>query len=254
MSVQVAKRSFIKRIEHAYVKPWLRRLGPLVRRLESWHTVTFGGIRVHYQKYLDGGGTTFGQEFIPFLQARGMPKQARAFEWCAGPGFIGFSLLGHGLCETLCLADINGAAVDACRRTVADNALGDRVSVYHSDNLTDIPGSEQWDLVVSNPPHCIDVAVGDRRTHDPDWIVHRGFFADVGKFLKPGGVIVLQEANNCSTAETFRPMIEVAGLSIVFVDKCAPERTPDVRYYYIGIMHRGETPPRWARPASPANP
>ena len=23
-----------------------------------------------------------------------MPKQARAFEWCAGPGFIGFGLFG----------------------------------------------------------------------------------------------------------------------------------------------------------------
>jgi hypothetical protein len=43
-------------------------------------------------------------------------------------------------------------------------------------------------------------------------------------------------------------MVEEAGLSIVFVDKCAPELTPDVRYYYIGIMRRGSPPPRWARP------
>jgi predicted RNA methylase len=248
MSTRTARRGLIKRIEHGYLKPWLRRLGPYVRRLESWHVKSFAGVRVHYQPYLDGGGTTFRQEIVPYLRARGMPKQARAFEWCAGPGFIGFSLLGHGLCETLCLADINGAAVKACQRTIADNGLEDRVAVYRSDNLRDIPPSEQWDLVVSNPPHCIDVAVGDRRTHDPDWSVHRGFFADVGRFLKPGGVIVLQEANNCSTAETFRPMIEEAGLAIVFVDYCAPERTVDVRYYYIGIMRAGETPPRWARP------
>ena len=54
--------------------------------------------------------------------------QPRAFEWCAGPRFIGFSLLGHGLCDTLCLADINPEAVSACERTIADNALTDRVS------------------------------------------------------------------------------------------------------------------------------
>jgi hypothetical protein len=60
-----------------------------------------------------------------------------------------FSLLGHGLAETLCLADINPEAVEACRRTIASNGLGDRAAVYHSDNLKDSgcgavgPGREQ---------------------------------------------------------------------------------------------------------------
>lgn len=110
------------------------------------------GTRVSYKNHLDGGGRCFGQDFIPLLQSLGLPRQPRAFEWCAGPGFIGFSLLGHGLCETLCLADINPESESACERTSADNALSDRVSVYCSDNLRDIPKSEQWDLVVSNPP------------------------------------------------------------------------------------------------------
>ncbi|MGZ9104358.1 MAG: hypothetical protein ACXW3M_00750, partial [Rhodoplanes sp.] len=57
------------------------------------------------------------------------------------PGFIGFSLLAHDLCETLCVADINPEAVAACRRTVEANRLSDRVSVYQSDNLKDIPAS-----------------------------------------------------------------------------------------------------------------
>jgi 16S rRNA G1207 methylase RsmC len=59
-----------------------------------------------------------------------MPKQRRAFEWCCGPGFIGFSMLGHGLCESLCLSDINAAAVSSCQYTVRVNKLSDRVSVY----------------------------------------------------------------------------------------------------------------------------
>jgi tRNA G37 N-methylase Trm5 len=58
------------------------------------------------------------------------------------------SLLGHGLCETLCLADINPQAVEACRRTIEDNRLGARVAVYHSDNLAGIParriGPASW--------------------------------------------------------------------------------------------------------------
>jgi 16S rRNA G1207 methylase RsmC len=98
----------------------------------------------------------FGQDFIPLLQHLGLPKQKRVFEWCAGPGFIGFSMLGHGLCSSLCLADINPEAVRACQRTVSENGLSDRVSVYCSDNLLNIPATERWDLVVSNPPHFID--------------------------------------------------------------------------------------------------
>jgi 16S rRNA G966 N2-methylase RsmD len=231
-----------KRFKRRYVKPFKRRFAP-------WRNVAYGGIRVHYKKHLDGGGTYFGQDFIPFFKTRGLPKQGRAFEWCAGPGFIGFSLMAHGFCETLCLSDINPEAVEACRRTVADNALEKRVSVYHSDNLKDLPASEQWDLVVANPPHFDDSYFAEElRAHDPHWRIHREFLAQVGAHLKPSGVIVLQENNHGSTAETFREMIGQSGLQIVFVDGCAPEPTPDHRFYYIGIMHKGATPPDWARP------
>ncbi len=233
-----------RRFRRRYVRPFFGRF-------QSWRSATYGGIRVHYKRHLDGGGTGFGQDFIPFLRGRGMPKQARAFEWCAGPAFIGFSMLGHGLCETLCLADINPQAVAACRRTIEDNALGARVSLYQSNGLNDIPPSERWDLVVSNPPHFVDAYAGELRTHDPGWSIHRDFFSKIGAFLKPNGVVVLQENNAGSTAETFRDMIEQAGLSIVFVDGCIPQRTPDHRFYYIGIMRRGDTPPAWA--ASRAN-
>ena len=103
-----------KQIEHGRIKP-------AAAAAATYRTANYAGVNVSYKSHLDGGGSTFGQEFIPVLRARGMPKQHRAFEWCAGPGFIGFSLLAHGLCETLCLADVNPEAVAACRRTVSLN-------------------------------------------------------------------------------------------------------------------------------------
>jgi tRNA1(Val) A37 N6-methylase TrmN6 len=234
-----------RRIEHRHVKPLLRRLKP-------WRRRTFGGIRVHYKTHLDGGGSSFGQDYIALLRGWGMPVQPRAFEWCAGPAFIGFSLLGHGLCETLCLADVNPEAVAACRRTIADNRLGARVSVYRSDNLADIPASEAWDLVVGNPPHFVDVSPGQLRYHDAGWHIHRGFFQNVGRFLKPGGIVVLQENNAGSTVDDFRAMIAQAGLAIVFVHGCAPQRTAESRMYYVGIVRQGDTPPVWTRNVAPA--
>jgi tRNA1(Val) A37 N6-methylase TrmN6 len=230
--------TFWKQQRRRYIKPWLNKFN-------TWQHVTYRGTRVEFKKHLDGGGTGFGQDFIPFLRLRHMPRQQRIFEWCAGPGFIGFSMLAHDLAETLCLADINAEAVEACRRTIAQNNLAGRVSVYHSDNLKNIPDSERWDLVVSNPPHFTDDWIGDLRAYDGGWHIHREFFDAVDRFLKPGGVIVLQENNRGSTAETFRPMIEAAGLSIVLVAECQPQRTSYDRFYFFGIMRRGDTPPTW---------
>ncbi|MGD9922371.1 MAG: methyltransferase [Pseudorhodoplanes sp.] len=233
-----------KTFKRQYYKPFKRRFAP-------WRTVRYGDIHVQYKKHLDGGGTYFGQDFIPLLKSWGMPRQERAFEWCAGPGFIGLSMMAHGLCETLCLADINPEAVEACRRTVAANRLEPRVSVYESDNLKDIPASETWDLVVSNPPHFDDgYYEAELRAHDPGWRLHREFLKDVGRFLKPDGVIVLQENNNGSTAATFRNMIDEAGLKTVFVNNEIPQLTPDHRFFYLGIMHKDASVPDWAKRAA----
>jgi predicted RNA methylase len=234
--------NFLKAFERHVVKPRLRRLKP--RRY-----VTYGDIRVNYRDHLDGGGRTFGIDYLPFFHDLGMPRQARVFEWCAGPGFIGFALLGHGFCDTLCLADLNPEAVEACRLTVAQNGLAERVAVYRSDNLGAIPTSERWDLVVGNPPHFSDISPGELRFHDERWSLHRKFFAAIGNFLKPGGMIVLVENNHGSTAETFRGMIEDAGLCLVFVRNCEGRRTPYNRIYYIGIARRGDAIPNWARTA-----
>ena len=232
--------SLAKAFAHRYVKPALRRIWP-------WRHKNLGGIRVHYMHHLDGGGSAFGQEYIPYLRNRGMPRQMRTFEWCSGPGFIGFSLVGCGLTETLCLADVNPEAVATCRRTIADNAMGGRVDLYVSDNLASIPQSEQWDLVVGNPPHYPDDHIGDIRGHDPQWRIHRTFFAQVGSHLKPGGVIVLQESSQSSTAETFREMITQAGLEVLFVEFGPKARTLHGHIYYIGIARRGDDVPSWAR-------
>lgn len=232
--------NLFRTIEHQHVKPFLRRMRP-------YREAAYADVRVSYKRHLDGGGSTFGQDFLPLLRKRGMPKAARAFEWCAGPGFIGFSLLANGLCDTLCLADVNPEAVAACRRTVVRNRLESKVAIYQSDNLAGIPAGEQWDLVVSNPPHFIDSGIGQLRYHDPDWRVHRGFFAGVARHLKAGGVVVLQENNAGSTPATFDTMIADAGLRLVFVQDASDTRTAQSHMFYLGIMRAGDSVPAWAR-------
>jgi 23S rRNA G2069 N7-methylase RlmK/C1962 C5-methylase RlmI len=155
-------------------------------------------------------------------------------------------MLARGLAETLCLADINSEAIECCRKTIADNDFGEKVSLYRSDGLKDIPASERWDLVVGNPPHFADDWIDDLWTYDRDWHLHREFFALVGGLLNPGGVIVLLENNRGSTVDTFSGMIDASGLQIVFVDEARQQRTSFDRPYYIGITRRGDTCPAWA--------
>jgi 16S rRNA G1207 methylase RsmC len=114
-----------------------------------------------------------------------MPKRKRAFEWCCGPGFIGFSMLGHGLCESLCLSDINPAFLRASIPCVSTSSA----TVFpFIDNLKSIPRSEMWNLIVSKPPHFVDQYEGDIRAHDPDWRIHRNFFETVSDHLAEDGV------------------------------------------------------------------
>ena len=226
------------RVEHELVRSVLRWARP------SRH-ISFAGIDISYRSELDGGGTEFGQQFIPFLKSRGMPKQKRVFEWCCGPGFIGFSMLGNGLCQTLCLSDINPAAVASCQHTVRVNKLSDRVSVYQSDNLKSIPRSEMWNLIVSNPPHFIDQYEGDIRAHDPGWQIHWKFFETVSDHLAEDGVVVLQENNRGSIVETFRSMIEQSGFEIFFTHGDYPTLTKESSFYFIGIGRPGQRP-TWA--------
>ena len=87
---------------------------------------------------------------------------------------------------------------------------------YQSDNLNNIPNSERWDLVVANP-------IGDLRSYDDDWHLHRKFFADVRAFLNRAAGLCCRKNNRGSTADTFRPLLEAANLSIVFVAECRPQ-------------------------------
>src|SRR3954468_5200722 len=117
-----------------------------------YYKIKYNQIAVNYLPELDGGGMTFGPQYLGVIRQK-LGRIGHAFEYCAGPGFIGFSLLANGLCDRLTLADVNPEAVEAGRDTIARNHLEDRVKVYLSDCLDQIPATEKWDLVVSNPPH-----------------------------------------------------------------------------------------------------
>ena len=182
-------------------------------------SINYKGITVFYSPELWGGGDSFGQEFLTVIKDK-LGHIEHLCEFGAGPGYIGFSLLAHGLCDRLTLLDVNPDAVELCKKTIAANHLEDKVTVYLSDCFDGVPESEQWDLIVSNPPHypsTIEERKKDIKKYDNDWEVHKKFYQGVGKHLKPKGSILFQEKKVGSTVYSFKKMIEESGLTIIDV-------------------------------------
>jgi SAM-dependent methyltransferase len=198
------------------------------------------GMKIYFSDDLDGGGTTFGQEYFDYLHREHISKGrtfGRAMEWCSGPGFIGFGLLAHQQAQSLALVDIYEKAIRASQKTVAENDLPtSTVQVYLSDNLDAIPPDEKWDLIVGNPPHHPLVGGktnSPRRAIDEDWRIHETFFAQVGRHLADDGLIVLVENGYDSEPGQFNAMIRKNALEIVSAERLKSYRTN----YFLEIRH-----------------
>lgn len=200
-----------------------RKLTRKLRRAERFEDSSesivafYGPIAVFDRPVHHMGGLAFGRDYPRVLNELGIGRCRRLFEFCAGPGYVGYSLLAAGWCEHLVLADIDGAAVDAARRTAAHNGLEDRVTVYESDVLDDIPESEQWDLVIGNPPHFLPDADRDLslKVFDPDWQVHERFYAAAKWHVRPGGLVIMSENTAATDPDLFADMISRGGGNLV---------------------------------------
>src|SRR4051794_33932131 len=107
--------------------------------------VTCGTVTISYTPDLDAGGSILWRNYVDFVQEHIGPV-SRVLEWCAGPGFFGFSLLASSLCESVCFVDINPKAIEACQATAQRNGLHNQVSCFISDGLKALPSSERFDL------------------------------------------------------------------------------------------------------------
>lgn len=214
-----------------------RRLrNPLRPARDAERTVSYNGVTVFDRLDLHGEGMTVGQDYMRALNSLGLRPVDRLFEFCAGPGYIGYSLLANGFCKHLVLADINPVAVEVARKTARMNRLEDKVTVYRSDVFDAIPQSERWDLVVSNPPHFLPQTTDhtDIKAFDPGWQIHRRFYAGVKAHMNPGGLVVMQENARGVPKDLTPPMIiEGGGRHLATVDGVDVTGRSNHMYYVV---------------------
>ena len=160
------------------------------------------GTIVSCEQVHDGGGSTQYADFIDFFKEKGddLPKYKNCLEWCAGPGFIGYSLLDTEVCQHVTFMDIHEPAIDDARNNAIFNNLTDRTSFYTIDAIHKLPTDLKFDLVVGNPPHSLKASEEwlnnkglFRLIVDLDWKIHEEFFAHITDYLLPGAEVILSE-------------------------------------------------------------
>lgn len=172
----------------------------MTKQYQTWN---YKSLEVFYYPELEGDGTNQAASFVRFIKEYFPGKQFdRIFEWCAGPGFIGFSLLKEGIGKSLCLADINPAAIECIKKTIQENKLHGFVDYYLSDNLKSIPKSEKFDLIVGNPPNYFALnpknmaaqkLQEDLRPNDKGWKIHKEFYNEIAKYLNQDAYLLITE-------------------------------------------------------------
>lgn len=193
------------------------------RGVPAFKRVSYNGLEVFYTKELNGGGLGLSHEYVRLVSTR-IGKVAHAYEFCAGPGFIGFNLLANNLCDRLTLSDVNPEAIEALKETVRYNGLEDRVTIYQSDNLDLIPTTEKWDLVVGNPPWDLrDASPENLILCDPGGKTHDSFFRDVHLFLNPGGTILFGESHEYTKLSDITGIMGKRNLTLIeYVPPASP--------------------------------
>jgi tRNA1(Val) A37 N6-methylase TrmN6 len=208
-------------------------------------------IEVFYEDHMDGGGASFGQEYIQVIKNRYNKKFNNCLEWCSGPGFIGFSLLSNNLCNNISFLEFYKPAINYLEYTKKNNKkYSDKIKIFHSNSVKKIPKEEKYDLIVGNPPHFASdlnfltsqtpsEAIGNttRISVDINWNTHKDFFKRIKKNLSKDGVILLQENRYGSNVQTFMNFIESYDLQVT--DAFFHENSKyDKIFYYLEIKHK----------------
>lgn len=189
------------------------------------------GIEINYHPSMEKGGIVRAPMFIEVLSLIAPDRIFdRCLEWCSGAGFIGFSLLGKGLCNQLDLADIWKPSLKAAQNV----KVSCNINTWHIRRLADIQPPQQYDLIVGNPPwYPGNLLKNNRLTCDPGLSILKSFFTDVKNYLAPNGMIVLCEGQTYTGPKDILNALENTELEMTQVLKY-----DDRWHWFLVVEHK----------------
>ncbi|MBQ4321383.1 MAG: methyltransferase [Oscillospiraceae bacterium] len=114
------------------------------------------------------------------------PKNGRVCDLGSGTGFLLLRLLWENPGLTGTAAEIEPAAAENSRVNLLRNGLSARGTVFAGD-LRMLPGTEEYDLAVSNPPYFSKESPGRSPARKEMYLSVDELCASAYRLLKPGG-------------------------------------------------------------------
>ena len=146
------------------------------------------------------------QRAIEFLRRRSGPQQV--CDLCTGCGVIAVAIAANVPDARVVATDLSAAALSVAARNVAKHELQDRVELLQGDLFEPvIPQLDvtPFDLIACNPPYVSTVEYEalekNVKDYEPRLALHAGddgldvyrrLCEQVGQFLKPGGILLLE--------------------------------------------------------------
>jgi len=197
------------------------------------HETECQGIKIKYHPSMEGGGIYRAPMFLEVLSLIA-PNRIfnHCLEWCSGPGFIGFSVLGKGLCKQLDLADIWQPSLTAASEVKAPC----KINTWHIRNLSDIQPPRLYDLIVANPPWWPGNLLHNQHNRlgsDPNLATLKKFLIDAKNYLTPDGLIVLGEGQTYTGPKDIVNVLAGTGLELTKV-----LQRSDEWHWFVGIEHK----------------
>jgi ribosomal protein L3 glutamine methyltransferase len=150
-------------------------------------------------------------------------KLRRALDMCTGSGCLAVLLALAFPGARVDAVDVSAAALAVARRNIAAYRLRSRVRMVRSD-LFDGLGGACYDLIVANPPY-VDAAAMKRLPAEyrreprvalaggSDGLAFvRRIVADAGRFLRPGGLLVVEAGHHRRQVERAFPRLPITWL------------------------------------------
>ena len=187
-------------------------------------------------------GQMTGLSAADMVTERGL-RDLHVLDLCCGLGLVGFSLLAaadRGAVRALSFADINIFNLTSVQKTIKMSASAKfpdvEMDTFLSDVLKHVPPRQQFDLIVSNPPHFDHGAFSETDdlnpavlgTFDPGWQFHKDFYATADEYLTDTGEIWFLENRYAPEVEKILAQLIQQNDRLEYVESFDDKRDPMV--------------------------
>ena len=187
-------------------------------------------------------GQLTGLSAADMIKARGF-SDLHVLDLCCGLGLVGITLLAAsdaGTVRRLSFADINIFNLTSVQKTVKSSVAPRfpdvEIETFLSDVLKHVPPRQQFDLIVSNPPHFDHQEFSDSSdlnpavlgTFDPGWTFHKDFYETAHEYLTETGEIWFLENRYAPDVEQILADIVRKNDRLEYVESFDDKRDPMV--------------------------